>query len=421
MEKSIRLIIFTLPREKKGKIITDSEGVKTTTDYLQGFQYKQEVLQFFPHAEGYVAVVDGKNFQYVYNYADHLGNVRLSYGADPANGQAVVLEESHYYPFGLKHKNYNAQQFEYAENENGVSVVLEEVLRKEYQYKYNGKEYQDELGLNLYDYGARNYDPAIGRWMNIDPLAEINSDWTPYRYGFNNPLTYTDPTGMLESTHTDEDGNVIAVYDDGDLGVYKHSNNADGGTPTKANIDKRHEKSTSAGGEKMGTTEFWNEFIIPGTNQAAGTILFGETSSWEPLIEKANNLANNQDLSVTMEQSKLNQRLDIKNNKNWAPESTGGSMTGRLLNGKYSTARSAGNYLAGMNGVTGTFQGMHISGETYMKIAGAYQVGQLSKANILRILTFGTSFGPAPYYGEEEYSGRRILQGITAGEKKLKN
>lgn len=96
-------------------------------------------------------------------------------------------------------------------------------------------------------------------------------------------------------------------------------------------------------------------------------------------------------------------------------------MTGRLLNGKYSTARSAGNYLAGMNGVTGTFQGMHISGETYMKIAGAYQVGQLSKANILRILTFGTSFGPAPYYGEEEYSGRRILQGITAGEKKLKN
>lgn len=137
--------------------------------------------------------------------------------------------------------------------------------------------------------------------MNIDPLAEINSDWTPYRYGFNNPLRYTDPTGMLESTHTDEEGNVIAVYDDGDLGVYKHSNNADGGTPTKANIDKRHEKSTSAGGEKMGTTEFWNEFIIPGTNQAAGTILFGETSSWEPLIEKANNAANNQDLSVTMD------------------------------------------------------------------------------------------------------------------------
>ena len=177
------------------------------TDYLAGgFQYKFGQLEFFPHAEGFVKW-DGSYAQYYFNYTDHLGNVRLTY-YDKGEGP-IILEESHYYPFGLKHKGYNEP--EQYERYWGNGVVTNQSVNSN-KYKYNGKELQDELGLNMYDYGARNYDPALGRWMNIDPLAETFYHLSGYNYVNNNPINSTDPNGMWTVSlisNTNSNGDVV--------------------------------------------------------------------------------------------------------------------------------------------------------------------------------------------------------------------
>ncbi len=179
--------------------IYDATGVKlkkivstgATTEYAGNHVYENGSLKFFNHPEGYFDVTNPPTSgelegDYVYQYKDHLGNIRLSYRDADGNGSITasteILEENNYYPFGLKHKGYNT-------NVTSTNIALKR--------KFGGKEYQDELDLNWYDITARNYDPALGRWMNIDPLAEQMRRHSPYNYAFDNPIYFIDPDGMM--------------------------------------------------------------------------------------------------------------------------------------------------------------------------------------------------------------------------------
>ncbi|MEP3383934.1 MAG: RHS repeat-associated core domain-containing protein, partial [Flavobacteriaceae bacterium] len=183
----------------------------TETLYAGGYLYEGNTLQFFPHPEGYVSVENG-SYKYVYEFKDHLSNTRLSYTDADDNGniaQNEIIKESNYFPFGLAHRGYNG----------GISPLGNSVAKK---YMFGGKEYQDELDLGWYDVSARNYDPALGRWMNLDPLTEQMRRHSPYNYAFDNPVFFIDPDGMKPCPNGDCENGFLAAL----RGYYKGARNA---------------------------------------------------------------------------------------------------------------------------------------------------------------------------------------------------
>ncbi|MGV0755916.1 RHS repeat domain-containing protein [Empedobacter brevis] len=210
---------------KLRKIVKAQQGVNaglttTTTEYLDGFQYKDGVLQFFPTTEGYVNAITAGSvaYNYVYNLTDHLGNVRVSYAWDDVNSKLKTVNEDHYYPFGLQHKGYNKPPADITIRDTerieiGVGIGSNSGSTN-YKYKYNGKELQEELGLNIYDYGARNYDPALGRWFNIDPASELMRRHSPYNYVANDPIGQSDFDGKDYRIDVirDKNGDITGIY-----------------------------------------------------------------------------------------------------------------------------------------------------------------------------------------------------------------
>jgi RHS repeat-associated protein len=154
----------------------------TYTDYINGIQYSgttSESIAFIQTEEGKAVPNGTTNYDYTYYLGDNLGNTRVTF--DTKNGYAQSQQVDDYYPFGL------------------------EINRTPYtpknEYLYNKKELQEEFGE--YDYGARFYDPVIGRWTSVDPLAEVSMSWSPYKYGLDNPIRFIDLYGLSEDEQED--------------------------------------------------------------------------------------------------------------------------------------------------------------------------------------------------------------------------
>ena len=149
----------------KLKTVHKTGSTTTTTDYCGNVVYENGVQKLLLTEEGYVTLSDGK---YHYYLKDHQGNNRVV-----INQSGTVEEANHYYPFG------------------GVFASSGNVQ----PYKYNGKEYDGKKGLNWYDYGARHYDAALGRFTTNDRFSEKYHSLSPYQYGANNPVNTIDING----------------------------------------------------------------------------------------------------------------------------------------------------------------------------------------------------------------------------------
>ena len=147
--------IYTANRLKLRKI--NSNG--TITDYAGSFVYENGNLKQITQPEGYIEA-DDNGWQYIYRYVDIWGNTRIIYSDDNNDGNIAatteIRKEQNYYPFGLTHKGYNV-----------VSFGVENNLKT-----YQSQEFTKDLSINVHEWKFRMSDPSIGRFWQVDPLAQ---------------------------------------------------------------------------------------------------------------------------------------------------------------------------------------------------------------------------------------------------------
>jgi RHS repeat-associated protein len=155
-------------------VLEDGIGVETI-DWVGGIVYKDDLINYFDMANGRVSRVGAGELRFEYYLKDHVGNVRVSFTKGSDGVTPRILQENHYYPFGMP-----------------LRGLSERPAGTEGRVGYGGKEITDTRGLNWYHYGARYYDPELGRWHVTDPGDQYHS---PYAFAANNPVRFVDPTG----------------------------------------------------------------------------------------------------------------------------------------------------------------------------------------------------------------------------------
>jgi RHS repeat-associated protein len=322
---------YTASGAKLVKHTVLASGTGSYIHYIGNMVYDGGSLSYIMTDEGrLVATGTGadRKFLHEYNLKDHLGNNRVTFMGTDLGGAVDIVQTTSYYPFGLVMNQMNGHTAT-GYNKN--------------KYLYNGKELQDDVfagsSLNWFDYGARFYDPQIGRWTTPDPMSEKYRKWSPYNYAVDNPIRFIDPDGMAPSTHTDEEGNVVKVYDDGDLGVYKHSGK---GLAAQKSVEDSYTKSnTAAGGINMGESLHSLSFADQNLYNKTGEVReadikidFGSTN----LSEKVQDiLGSKPSLIEYAGKAGTNGTWDLKSK----------DSNGSLLYGKYASPRDAGNFAAG--------------------------------------------------------------------------